>query len=146
MCGTVGIVSNTPQTRRGWLAIGRDAMTHRGPDDAGEWWSADGRVGLAQRRLAIIDLSPAGHQPMHDAAGTLSIPERSESSTNPPFWSASWCANTAQWPWAAMVAMSCLVAMGITAACSGCRKSWGQYHALCVRALPWLPKSCCRWA
>ena len=73
MCGIVGIVSNTPQAQRAWLAIGRDAMTHRGPDDAGEWWSADGRVGLAQRRLAIIDLSPAGHQPMHDASGTLSI-------------------------------------------------------------------------
>jgi asparagine synthase (glutamine-hydrolysing) len=73
MCGIVGIVSNTPQTQRAWLTIGRDAMTHRGPDDAGEWWSTDGRVGLAQRRLAIIDLSPAGHQPMHDASGTLTI-------------------------------------------------------------------------
>ena len=73
MCGIVGMVSNTPQAQRAWLTIGRDAMTHRGPDDAGEWWSADGRVGLAQRRLAIIDLSPAGHQPMHDASGALSI-------------------------------------------------------------------------
>lgn len=73
MCGIVGIVSNTPQAQRAWLAIGRDAMTHRGPDDAGEWWSDDGRVGLAQRRLAIIDLSPAGHQPMHDSSGALSI-------------------------------------------------------------------------
>ncbi|NDC10531.1 MAG: asparagine synthase (glutamine-hydrolyzing), partial [Oxalobacteraceae bacterium] len=45
----------------------------RGPDDAGEWWSADGRVGLAQRRLAIIDLSPGGHQPMHDTSRELSI-------------------------------------------------------------------------
>ena len=73
MCGIVGIVSNTPQAQRLWLAIGRDAMTHRGPDDAGEWWSADGRVGLAHRRLAIIDLSLAGHQPMHDASGALTI-------------------------------------------------------------------------
>jgi asparagine synthase (glutamine-hydrolysing) len=73
MCGIVGIVSNTPQAQRTWLSIGRDAMKQRGPDDAGEWWSADGRVGFAQRRLAIIDLSPAGHQPMHDEAGTLSI-------------------------------------------------------------------------
>ena len=73
MCGIVGITAVASQTQRTWLTIGRDAMTHRGPDDAGEWWSADGRVGLAQRRLAIIDLSPAGHQPMHDAAGTLSI-------------------------------------------------------------------------
>jgi asparagine synthase (glutamine-hydrolysing) len=48
-------------------------MTHRGPDGAGEWWSRDGRVGLAHRRLAIIDLSPAGHQPMSDASGTLTI-------------------------------------------------------------------------
>lgn len=39
-------------------------MLHRGPDDAGEWWSADGRVGLGHRRLAILDLSPGGHQPM----------------------------------------------------------------------------------
>lgn len=73
MCGIVGIVSNTPQPQRAWLAIGRDAMTYRGPDEAGEWWSDDGRVGLAHRRLSIIDLSPAGHQPMHDISGTLSI-------------------------------------------------------------------------
>ena len=73
MCGIVGIVSNTTQAKRAWLTVGCDAMRHRGPDDAGEWWSADGRVGLAQRRLAIIDLSPAGHQPMHDASGALSV-------------------------------------------------------------------------
>lgn len=74
MCGLVGIASVAPpQTQCAWLAIGRDAMTHRGPDDAGEWWSNDGRVGLAHRRLSIIDLSPAGHQPMHDASGALSI-------------------------------------------------------------------------
>jgi asparagine synthase (glutamine-hydrolysing) len=48
-------------------------MLHRGPDDAGERWSADGRVGLGFRRLAIIDLSAAGHQPMSDAGGELSI-------------------------------------------------------------------------
>ena len=73
MCGIVGIASTTTLAHRAWMSIGRDAMTHRGPDDAGEWWSADGRVGLAQRRLAIIDLSTAGHQPMRNAAGTLSI-------------------------------------------------------------------------
>lgn len=64
MCGIVGAAGTAPSLDRSWLAIGRDAMTHRGPDDAGEWWSTDGRVGLAQRRLAIIDLSLAGHQPM----------------------------------------------------------------------------------
>jgi len=48
-------------------------MTHRGPDDAGEWWSDDGRVGLAHRRLSIVDLSPLGHQPMHLPGRGLSI-------------------------------------------------------------------------
>ena len=45
-------------------------MTHRGPDDEGEWWASDGRVGFGHRRLAIIDLSAGAHQPMqNDAAG-----------------------------------------------------------------------------
>ena len=48
-------------------------MRHRGPDDAGEWWSADACVGLGHRRLAVIDLTPAGHQPMQDAGGGLCI-------------------------------------------------------------------------
>jgi len=73
MCGIVGIASRTPVANGVALAAGRDAMAHRGPDDAGEWWSEDGRVGLAHRRLSIIDLSPAGHQPMSDVSGTLTI-------------------------------------------------------------------------
>lgn len=73
MCGLVGIASRKPISERTWLPIGRDALTHRGPDDAGEWWSADGRVGLAHRRLSVIDLSQAGHQPMQDKTGSLSI-------------------------------------------------------------------------
>jgi asparagine synthase (glutamine-hydrolysing) len=49
-------------------------MRHRGPDDAGEWWSADGRAGLGHRRLSVIDLSPAGHQPMiGDEGGTIIV-------------------------------------------------------------------------
>ena len=73
MCGIVGTASNAPQFAREWLPIARDTLTHRGPDDAGEWWSADGRVGLAHRRLSILDLSPAGHQPMHFSERGLSI-------------------------------------------------------------------------
>ncbi len=73
MCGIVGIASQDPLSDRAWLPIGRDALAHRGPDDAGEWWSADGRVGLAHRRLSIVDLSPAGHQPMHFSERGLSI-------------------------------------------------------------------------
>jgi len=49
------------------------AVAHRGPDDAGEWHSPDGKVGLAHRRLSIIDLSPLGHQPMVDASGAAVI-------------------------------------------------------------------------
>ena len=73
MCGIIGVASTTALPDRTWLAAGRDAMRHRGPDDAGEYWSQDGRVGLGHRRLAIIDLSPGGHQPMADASGALRI-------------------------------------------------------------------------
>ncbi|SRR6266571_1573952 len=73
MCGIVGFVSNHPIVDRAWLTVGRDALHHRGPDGAGVWWSSDGRAGLAHRRLAVIDLSPGGHQPMSDASGHLCI-------------------------------------------------------------------------
>lgn len=64
MCGLVGIAARTRIADCEWLLHGRDAMRHRGPDDAGIYWSSDGRVGLAHRRLAIIDLTQGGHQPM----------------------------------------------------------------------------------
>ncbi len=73
MCGLVGIASAIPQASRDWLVDGRDTLTHRGPDDAGEWWSEDGRVGLAHRRLSILDLSAAAHQPMHNGVCGLTI-------------------------------------------------------------------------
>jgi asparagine synthase (glutamine-hydrolysing) len=73
MCGIIGIASRGATESRGWLEPGRDAMAHRGPDDTGLWWSRDRAVGLGHRRLSIIDLSPGGHQPMHDEANGLSI-------------------------------------------------------------------------
>ena len=73
MCGIIGIASKQAVVDRSWLAVGRDSMGHRGPDDAGEWWSTDGCVGFGHSRLSIIDLSPGGHQPMQDAAGELTI-------------------------------------------------------------------------
>jgi asparagine synthase (glutamine-hydrolysing) len=73
MCGIVGTASIRAVADRTWLDLGRDAMQHRGPDDKGSCWSADGRVGLAHRRLSIIDLTEGGHQPMHTSDGQLTI-------------------------------------------------------------------------
>ncbi|MEZ5668446.1 MAG: asparagine synthase (glutamine-hydrolyzing) [Alphaproteobacteria bacterium] len=75
MCGInlIFAYGNAPPVDRAELLAVRDAMTARGPDGAGEWVADDGRVGFGHRRLAIIDLSPGGAQPMHSADGRLSI-------------------------------------------------------------------------
>jgi asparagine synthase (glutamine-hydrolysing) len=73
MCGIIGIAANQPIGDRTALVAGGEAISHRGPDDAGEWWSEDGRVGLGHRRLSIVDLSPLGHQPMRDEMRGLTI-------------------------------------------------------------------------
>ncbi|MHC4308392.1 MAG: asparagine synthase (glutamine-hydrolyzing) [Planctomycetota bacterium] len=66
MCGIVGTASKNIKIDAKLLSIMRDTMCHRGPDDAGLWFDPKGRVGLAHRRLSIIDLSQTGHQPMTD--------------------------------------------------------------------------------
>jgi asparagine synthase (glutamine-hydrolysing) len=77
MCGIVGIVrrdGRAVEERR--LVIMRDTMAHRGPDDKGVYISPKGgdvSVGLGHRRLSIIDLSSAGHQPMAIEDGRLVI-------------------------------------------------------------------------
>jgi asparagine synthase (glutamine-hydrolysing) len=73
MCGLVGAASVAPLGNRTWLSAACEAIGHRGPDDTGTWWSEDGRVGMGHRRLSIIDLSQAGHQPMHLDGHDLSI-------------------------------------------------------------------------
>jgi asparagine synthase (glutamine-hydrolysing) len=51
----------------------RDSISHRGPDDAGFWQAPGGNAMLGSRRLAILDLSPSGHQPMADESSGLVI-------------------------------------------------------------------------
>src|SRR5438105_3781393 len=68
MCGINAIYAyrySAPPVDRDELIATRECMRLRGPDASAEWLSADGRIGLGHRRLAIIDLSPAGAQPMH---------------------------------------------------------------------------------
>lgn len=75
MCGICGFVSKnriTPEQ----LKRMNDTMYHRGPNDSGEEiYPAKGgySVGLAQRRLSILDLSPMGHQPMHSPDKRISV-------------------------------------------------------------------------
>jgi asparagine synthase (glutamine-hydrolysing) len=70
MCGIAGFAGSEPIAHP-QLELMRDTLVHRGPDDRGLWYSPDRSVGLAHRRLAVIDLSPGGHQPMSDASGAL---------------------------------------------------------------------------
>jgi asparagine synthase (glutamine-hydrolysing) len=72
MCGIVGaIYFNHQPVRAEVIEQMADALRHRGPDDAGVF--VDGVVGLGHRRLKIIDLSPAGHQPMGNEDGTIQV-------------------------------------------------------------------------
>ncbi len=70
MCGIAGIIGRLDDPNRAALARMSDAMVHRGPDDSGTWISTPDSRGwgalLGFRRLAILDLSPAGAQPMVD--------------------------------------------------------------------------------
>jgi asparagine synthase (glutamine-hydrolysing) len=75
MCGIAGMVSLPGGDRIDPSLAQRmaDVIAHRGPDDSGVYITPDGCAALANRRLAIIDLSPAGHMPMPSASGKLTI-------------------------------------------------------------------------
>ena len=63
MCGIAGLIG-VDRVEPALLRAMCDAIAHRGPDDHGEWIDAETNVALGHRRLAIVDLSPNGHQPM----------------------------------------------------------------------------------
>ena len=74
MCGIAGALvfgDSTFQISSSYLSRMRDAMEHRGPDGGANWISSDGKVGLAHRRLSIIDLTTVANQPMCNEDGTL---------------------------------------------------------------------------
>ena len=63
MCGIAGFLGTFEPSLLDRMG---ELIAHRGPDSSGTWYDPANRVGLAHRRLAIIDLSPTGHQPMWD--------------------------------------------------------------------------------
>ena len=76
MCGIAGALTfgrDGFTVTTDYLDAMRDTMVHRGPDGCGTWVRADGRVGLAHRRLSIIDLSDLAAQPMSNADGSLQV-------------------------------------------------------------------------
>jgi asparagine synthase (glutamine-hydrolysing) len=72
MCGICGIVDPKGVETKTLHAM-RDVMLHRGPDDAGSFINLDHTVGLAHRRLSIIDLSPNGRNPLPNEDGSIQI-------------------------------------------------------------------------
>ena len=68
MCGIAGLLTTGPVDR---AVIERmtGAVAHRGPDDHGIWIDEEAGIGLGHRRLAVVDLTPTGHQPMQSADG-----------------------------------------------------------------------------
>src|SRR4051812_21212484 len=72
ICGTLG-TSNGFASGEAVVTAERDKMAHRGPDDGGVWRAADAPGAFGHRRLSIVDLSTAGHQPMPNEDGTVWI-------------------------------------------------------------------------
>ena len=73
MCGIAGFIDKgrayDAETSTRIATAMATTLRHRGPDDAGAWVDPSAGVALAHRRLSIVDLSPAGHQPMTSSCG-----------------------------------------------------------------------------
>ncbi len=72
MCGIAGLIA-AAKVEEDLLRRMTDRLAHRGPDDQGLWLDPDSGIGLGHRRLSIVDLSPAGHEPMHSASGRFVV-------------------------------------------------------------------------
>src|SRR5687768_4351282 len=76
MCGFAGILTRGPVSGddlRGRASAMITPIVHRGPDDSGVWTDAEAGVALGFRRLAIVDLSEHGHQPMSSPSGRFTM-------------------------------------------------------------------------
>jgi asparagine synthase (glutamine-hydrolysing) len=73
MCGLAGLIGSERMELRATAERMAAALRHRGPDGSGAWGDGVLGVALAHRRLAVQDLSSAGHQPMHSACGRYVI-------------------------------------------------------------------------
>jgi len=74
MCGFTGVYSeNKDNINPRVLSIMSKKIAHRGPDDSGIWIDDSGSVGLAHQRLAVIDLTSAGHQPMYSPSNRFTM-------------------------------------------------------------------------
>lgn len=72
MCGIAGVIG-AENVDSDLLVRMCDTLAHRGPDDQGQWMDRERLVALGHRRLAIVDLSPQGHQPMMSRNGRYAI-------------------------------------------------------------------------
>jgi asparagine synthase (glutamine-hydrolysing) len=76
MCGITGFLTSDSGELGSLEAVATSMalkIAHRGPDDAGAWADVQAGVALGHRRLSIVDLSPAGHQPMHSESGRFVV-------------------------------------------------------------------------
>lgn len=76
MCGLAGFLTNDPtllSKTEDILSAMTDSISHRGPNDSGVWFDVGVGIALGHRRLSIVDLSTAGHQPMISASGRYVI-------------------------------------------------------------------------
>ncbi len=81
MCGICGVLLNGEPVSERLMAKMTSTISHRGPDDEGIW--VNDSIGLGHRRLAIVDLSPSGHQPMCNETGSVFITYNGELYNHP---------------------------------------------------------------